>query len=202
MSLIVQKAFSYFLRGLLALLPLIVTLYLLLLLLKFVGAITGAGMHLLPLSWRSSPTVITTVQVITGLMLFSFIVAMGYWIRGVAGKIILSRIDALISSIPAVRVVYRTTRQLIDLFSIKRDQNLMKPVMVEWPSDGRWVLAFVTGVAPVRENDEKLFTVFMPTSPNPTSGYLLLLPEKRLKTLDLPFETAMKMVLTAGMVQS
>jgi uncharacterized membrane protein len=63
------------------------------------------------------------------------------------------------------------------------------------------VLAFVTGTAPAGDGGKELLTIFMPTSPNPTSGFLLLLPREKTRDLNLPLESAMKMVLTAGMVK-
>ena len=198
---LIKKGMTHFMRGFLALLPLIISFYVVILLLKLLWTITGLGMVLLPVSLRGSAFLVLFFRVVTVVSFFAIIILLGYWIRGVTGKIIMTRLDAFILSIPAVSVMYRTTRQIIELFSKKRDSNLMKPVMVEWPSDGRWVIAFMTGIAPQKENSPKLFTIFMPTSPNPTSGFLLLLPQEKIKPLDIPFETAMKMVLTVGMVQ-
>jgi|WetSurMetagenome_2_1015567.scaffolds.fasta_scaffold47483_2 uncharacterized membrane protein len=198
---LLKKLTTHFIRGLLAFLPLIISLYVIILLLKFFWSITAASVMLLPEGLRSSGIIILFIRAFSAVSFFAVIILLGYWIRGVTGKIIVERIDASISSIPAIRVMYRTIRQMIDLFSKQRDPNIMKPAMVEWPADGRWTIAFVTGIAPMKDNEKKLFTVFIPTSPAPTSGYLLLLPEERIRPLDIPFEAAMKMVLTAGMVQ-
>ena len=201
MTAIMKKLTTHFLRGFLAFLPLIVSLYVIILLLKFFWSITGAGMVLLPDSLRSSGFLIFLFRVMTAVAFFAVIIMLGYWIRGVTGKIIFDRVDAFISSIPAVRVVYGTIRQIIDLFSKKKDSSVMKPAMVEWPTEGSWTVAFVTGVAPMKDNDKKLFTVFIPTSPVPTSGFLMLMPEEKIRPINIPFEAAMKMVMTAGMVQ-
>ena len=184
-----------------ALLPMIISVYVVILLLKFLWSIAGLGMVFLPDSLRSSGFIMFFFRIIMVVSAFAITVLIGYWIRGVTGKIIMNRLDALISTIPAVRVMYKTIRQIIDLFSKKKDSSVMKPVMVEWPADGRWTIAFVTGIAPMKDDNKKLFTVFVPASPAPTSGFLLLLPEEKIRPIDIPFEAAMKMVMTAGMVQ-
>jgi uncharacterized membrane protein len=201
MTAILKKWTTYFIRGFLAFLPLIVSVYVVILLLKFLWTITGASLVLVPVSLRSSGFLVLFIRLVTVVSFFTLLVLLGYWIRGVTGKIIMNRVDAFISSIPAIKVIYRTIRQIIDILSKKRDSSVMKPVMAEWPADGRWTIAFVTGVAPQKENHQKLFTVFVPTSPAPTSGFLLLLPQEKIQLLDIPFEAAMKMVMTAGMVQ-
>jgi uncharacterized membrane protein len=198
---ILKKLTSHFLRGFLAFLPLIVSLYVVILLVKFFWSITGASVVLLPEALRGSGFLLFLFRIMTAVVFIAFTILLGYWIRGVTGKLIFERIDAFISSIPAIRVMYGTVRQIIDLFSKKKDSSVMKPVLVQWPSDGRWTIGFLTGISPVKENDEKLYTIFVPASPTPTSGFLLLLPEKQIKPLNISFEAAMKMVLTVGMVQ-
>jgi uncharacterized membrane protein len=196
-----KKLTAHFVRGFLAFLPLIVSLYVVILLLKFFWSITGAGVVLLPEALRASGFFIVVFRVLTAIAFFVVIILLGYWIKGVTGKIIMDRIDAFISSIPAVRAMYGTVRQIIDLFSKKKDSSVMKPVLAEWPTDGRWTIGFQTGVAPMKENGEQLYTVFVPASPTPTSGFLLLIPERQIQPLNISFEAAMKMVLTVGMVQ-
>lgn len=201
MTELMKKLSVHFVRGFLAFLPLIVSLYVVILLLKFFWSITGAGVVLLPVSLRGSGLIIFFFRVSSAVAFFAIIIMIGYWIRGVTGKIIMERVDKVISSIPAIRVMYGTVRQIIDLFAKKKDSSVMKPVLVEWPTDGRWTIGFLTGVAPMKGNGEKLFTVFVPASPTPTSGFLLIIPEKQIQQLNISFEAAMKMVLTVGMVQ-
>ena len=198
---LVRKALGYFLKGFFALLPLLLSFYAVLLLLRLVNAITGASIILLPPSMRHITGIVLTFKVLAALSIFGGTVILGFWMRGVTGKVIMQRLDKFIATIPAVNIVYRTTRQIIELISMRKDSNLMKPVLAEWPSDGRWVLAFVTGTAPTSGDGKELLTIFMPTSPNPTSGFLLLLPREKVRNLDMPLEAAMKMVLTAGMVR-
>jgi uncharacterized membrane protein len=198
---LLKKLTSHFIRGFLAFLPLIISLYVVILLLKFFWSITGAAVVILPVSLRDSGFVMLVFRVLTAVSFFAVVILLGYWIKGVTGKIIFDRVDAFISSIPAIRVMYGTIRQIIDLLSKKRDSSVMKPAMVEWPAEGRWTIAFVTGTAPMKDGEKKLFTVFVPTSPAPTSGFLLLLPQEKIRPIDIPFEAAMKMVMTAGMVQ-
>jgi uncharacterized membrane protein len=88
---------------------------------------------------------------------------------------------------------------------MEKSANVMKPVLVEYPSVDLWVIAFKTGEAiggfDPAVSGKKFYTIFIPTTPNPTSGFLILMPEEKIKPLDVPFESAIKMVFTAGMVK-
>jgi uncharacterized membrane protein len=194
---IIRKSLGYFIQGFFALLPLLLSLYAVLLLLRMINVITDVGIVLLPPSVKNMAGIVIFVKILAAMAIFGGIVVLGYWMRGITGKVLMQRLDKFILTIPAVNIIYRTTREIIELISIRKDSNLMKPVLVEWPSDGRWVLAFVTGSVPDSHDGNNLLTIFMPTSPNPTSGFLLLLPQEKVRNL----EAAIKMVLTAGMVR-
>ncbi len=86
-----------------------------------------------------------------------------------------------------------------------RDASLMKPILVEYPSKGIWTIGFNTGEAcgELKPNDEgRYYTVFIPTTPNPTSGFLMIFHESSIRYLKMPMETALKMILTGGMVKN
>jgi uncharacterized membrane protein len=195
-----KKTIAYFFQGLMGLLPVFITIYALILLVRLARGFIGTALFFLPSTLRGNSGMIIFVELIAVVTFFFLITVLGFGIRTMAGKFIMKQTDKVLNKIPALNVIYRTTRQIIDIFSARKENRTMKPVMVEWPSEGRMAIGFVTGGFAFE--GKKLKTVFIPTTPNPTSGYLIMLPPEKVQNLDIPFETAVKMILTGGMIHS
>lgn len=202
MKKLVKKVLTCFLQGLLALLPLIITLYLAKILL---GGLTHYDfLWIIPRQYQGLPYVAVGTRLAAAILLFTFIALFGLLIKTLVGKHLVKKIDEFLSSIPGVSVIYRSSRQVVDMVSMERSGEKMRPVLVEFPSPGRWAIAFSTGEASAAlspEPNRKYYTVFVPTSPNPTGGYLLILTEDQMKPLSIPVEQAFKLILTGGMVK-
>ena len=118
----------------------------------------------------------------------------------VLGKRILKLIDDLFKRIPFLRTVYSAIVQMTETFS-KKDDNKKSVVLIEYPRKGVWAVGFAT-----KENDgemakkvnKKLINVFVPTTPNPTSGFLLMFPIDEVIYLNMTFEEASKFIVSAG----
>ncbi|MFH0919719.1 MAG: DUF502 domain-containing protein [Fibrobacterota bacterium] len=204
MNKFVKKALAYFLQGLLALLPLIITLFLAWKLLGFLTGIISGFLVFVPAEYRDLPFVAAATKLAAAILLFFHIALFGLLIKTLVGKLLVAKIDKFLSSIPGVSVIYRSSRQVIDLLSMERNEASMRPVLVEFPCHGSWSIAFKTGEASPAlcpEPGKKYFTVFVPTTPNPTSGYLLILTEEQMKPLTISVEQAIKLILTGGMVK-
>ncbi len=200
-----RKVFTYFLQGLFALLPLIVSGYLLVFLFKLVENLLKNVMIFLPRAYRDIPLVVITSEVIAALILFSVMVFIGFIVKSIIGKAFLQSLDSLFVAIPGLNTIYNAVRQVIDLFLVKKDSFFTKPVLVEYPSPGIWAVAFNTGEMPDNypsgNPGQKFYTVFIPTTPNPTSGFLAVLPSEKIHHLNISVEEAVKMILTGGMVK-
>jgi uncharacterized membrane protein len=198
-----KKIFTYFIQGLLALLPLIVSGYLLVFLFKMVEDLLKNVLIFLPRTYRDIPIVVISSEIIAGLLLFSLMALMGFIVKSIIGKAFIQSLDSLFIAIPGLNTIYNAVRQVIDLFVVKKDSFLTKPVLVEYPSPGIWAVAFNTGEMPDSPDNSgrKLFTVFIPTTPNPTSGFLAVVPSEKIFPLNISVEDAVKMVLTGGMVK-
>jgi uncharacterized membrane protein len=204
MKKMAKKAVTYFLQGLLALLPLIITLFLAYKLLKFLTGIIRNFLVFVPEQYRNLPFVAPATKLASAILLFVLIALFGLLIKTLVGKHLVRKIDELLSSIPGVSVIYRSSRQVIDLLSMNRSESSMRPVLVEFPSAGRWTIAFNTGPASAAlspEPGKQYFTVFVPTTPNPTGGYMLILTGEQMKPLTITVEQAIKLILTGGMVK-
>ena len=127
------------------------------------------------------------------------------------GRTLLSYGEDLVGHLPFVRPVYKTLKQVFETFVSSRDQSFREVGLIEWPRPGVWSLVFVSG--PVRaevaarltearadvEPDDWL-TVFIPTSPNPTGGYVMFLPKAEVRILDMSPEDAAKFIISGGIV--
>ncbi|MGD2071740.1 MAG: DUF502 domain-containing protein [Gemmatimonadota bacterium] len=139
-----------------------------------------------------------------GLLLLVVLLVVTGWVteRTLGARLVRSS-EALLARVPVARQVYRGSRRIVRTV-LGEDRIAFQEVAVfEWPDEGRWVLGFITGPAPdeVQERlGEEAVTLYMPTAPNPASGYLIMLPRSRLVLLDVSVEEAFTFVLSAGSV--
>ena len=205
MNKMLKKGLTCFAQGLLALLPLIVTIYLVTIIFRIVERIVDNALIFIPRDFRDIPAVFVSVEIITAILMFVSIALFGLIVRTLLGKALVSKMDSVFLSIPVLKSVYKATRQAVNMLGSKKDRLFNRPVLVEYPSPGIWVVAFNTGSvneALTGYEPEKRYTVFIPTTPNPTSGFLAIVPEYKIKPLNVSVEDAMKLVLTGGIVKT
>ena len=184
----------YFLTGLLVITPIWGTILILKTLFVTVDSILGTALADLVLPDYYFPGLGILTLVI--LILFAGILATNF-----LGRRMVSRWEEFLDRVPIVRGIYATLKSMMDILSFKQREKYDKVVMIQFPKDGNYCLAFVTGET--REEiqalaPEPLVHVFVPTSPNPTSGYFLLVPEKEVIPVDINVEEAMKLIVSGG----
>ena len=113
--------------------------------------------------------------------------------------------ESMVERMPVVRSIYNGVKQIAETVFSQRDTSFDKACLIEYPRKGIWAIAFISTNArgEVRtkiSNGEDIATVFLPTTPNPTSGFLLFLPRSDVKELDMTVEDAAKLVISAGLV--
>lgn len=205
MRVVVRRTVSLFIQGLLALLPLLVTVYLCLLLIRFGRRLIDDAVLLLPPEAREVPLLVVLTEIAVVAALFLLITALGALARTVAGRTMVRGLDRFFTAIPGLAPVYRATRQVVDVLGGGQQRFFTRPVLVEYPSTGVWAVAFHTGDAPTAirpGGDGPFVTVFIPSTPNPTTGWLAVVQVSRIRPLDLSVEDAMKIILTGGVVKS
>ncbi|GJL49262.1 DUF502 domain-containing protein [Candidatus Nitrospira salsa] len=129
----------------------------------------------------------------------------GILTTNILGRRIVKRWEGFLDRVPIVRGIYATLKSVMDILSFKQREKYDKVVMIQFPKDGNYCLAFVTGETRdevQRLVPEPLIHVFVPTSPNPTSGYFLLVPEHEVMPVDLEVEEAMKLIVSGGLYSS
>jgi uncharacterized membrane protein len=187
------KLRNYFFTGVIVLVPIGFTLYLSKFLINFSTKLVPAGLNpntYLPYSIPGIEIILTIIFItIVGILSLSFI-----------GKKFLQLVDDLFKRIPILRTIYSAIGQMTDSFR-EQEGNKKSVVLVEYPRKGSWAVGFAT-----KENTGEIKTktklnlvnVFVPTTPNPTSGFLLMIPKEELVYLDMTFEEASKFIVSAG----
>ena len=198
------RKFPYLLlQGFFALLPLIVTVYVGLLIFKIVEGLADNIVPFFPAEMTNRLPFVIAVEVI---IVFLFVIALaffGYLVRTFIGKIIMKAVKSLFSILPGLNAVYRATEQVATVLSSEKKNFFNHPVLVEYPSPGIWAVAFNTGEIDTRKSlsEGRRYTVFIPTTPNPTSGFLAIMTEDKIREFDISAEDAIKLILTGGIVK-
>jgi uncharacterized membrane protein len=139
------------------------------------------------------------------LLLLVVIFVAGLLATNIAGRRVVTLWEHLLQRVPLVRGIYATIKSMMDVLSHhekEKGEKYSRVVMIEFPRRGQYALALVTGVTPGEIQDissDRVINVYVPTSPNPTSGYLLFVPESELIPVSMTVEDAMKMMFSGGM---
>ena len=137
---------------------------------------------------------------ISGLLLVLFtLIIVGFLARNVVGRRVVQWIDNLFKKIPLISMVYTTTKQIIESFSGGKENSFSKVVFVEYPRKGVWTLGFVTKETK-NDHNQRFYNLFVPTTPNPTSGFFLIIPIDDVKETDINVEEGFQMIVSSGMV--
>ncbi len=131
------------------------------------------------------------------------IILTGFIVTNMVGRKMVHLGEDVLDRIPLVRSIYSAVKQVTHTL-LSQDKNSFKQVLlIEYPRRGAWTMAFQTGEAMPNFNEitgKKLLTVFVPTTPNPTSGVIIMLPEEEVKKLDIDVEAALKFIMSLGVV--
>ncbi len=190
---IVLKLRNYFFTGVVVLIPIGITLYLT----KF---LIGISSKLIPEKINPNtylPFSIPGLEIILSIVIITIV---GGLSLSFLGKKFLQLIDDLFKKIPILRTIYSAIGQMTETFT-KKDNSKKSVVLVEYPKKGSWAVGFATKDNKTEmsaKTNEKLVNVFIPTTPNPTSGFLIMFPKKDLIFLNMTFEEASKFIVSAG----
>ena len=190
---IIARLRNNFIAGVVVLIPIGITVYLTLFIIKISSKILPKELnpnHYLPYD-------IPGVEIIISIILITFI---GWLSLSIIGKKLLEIFNNILKRIPILRTIYSAFEQMLDIFT-KSDAKEKNVVLVQYPSKGSWAVGFVT-----KENKseishktkQNLVNVFVPTTPNPTSGFLLMFPKEEVIYLDMSFEEASRFIVSAG----
>ena len=179
-----SKIRTYFLTGIVVAAPITVTGWVAI---WFVQAVDGWFSPFAPKGYNDLPFSIPGLGIISAFIILTII---GYGER-------------LVDRLPIIRNIYGTLKQIFQTIASKSSNNFQRVVMLEYPKEGCWAIAFVTTEAKgeiAKKHDNEMLCVFLPTTPNPTSGFLLFVPKDKVIELDMSVESAAKLIISAGLV--
>lgn len=185
---------TWLIAGLLVVLPVGVTAFVLLALFRFLDHLLG------PIFTVLLQTEVPGLGLIAGVIVILFVGALA---SNIVGRRVVEGFDWLMMRIPLARTIYSTTKQFSDSI-LSQDRGAFKEaVLIEWPRAGLYSVGFVTGETRGEAQEktrERVINVFIITTPNPTTGFLCLVPESQVIPLEMTVEDALKLVVSAGIV--
>lgn len=208
---LIARMRSNFLTGLVVIAPIGLTIWLIW---SVVGWIDGFVLPLVPDAWQPDRLIQTylglelesqiNVRGIGVVIFLLFTVLVGWMAKGLIGRSLLKWAEHLVERTPVVRSIYGGVKQIAETIFAQTDTNFDTACLIEYPRKGIWAIGFVStstkGEVLAKGGADEMTSVFVPTTPNPTSGFLLFFPSSDIIELDMSVEDAAKLVISAGLV--
>ncbi|MDW7728490.1 MAG: DUF502 domain-containing protein [Bacillota bacterium] len=188
-----MKLKTVFTTGLLTILPLAVTIYVFYLVFSFLDNLIGGLIEAI-FNYR-----VPGIGFAAGILL---ILIVGFIASNIIGSRLINFSDSLLQRLPLAKGIYTSAKQIIDAFTVQGKNAFQKVVLIEYPRKGLFVLGFVTGSSKgeIQEKTHgETLNIFIPTTPNPTSGMLILAPRHEVIELDMTVEQGMKVIISGGL---
>jgi uncharacterized membrane protein len=190
---------KYLITGLLIWIPLVITLWVL----KLIVDTLDQSLLLLPEQWRTEGFIGVHIPGLGVILTLVIVFATGVFATNFFGAQLVQLWHGILHRIPVVNSIYSSVKQISDTLFSSSGQAFRKALLVEWPRPGMWTIAFLTGtpggdVANHLEGD--YVSVYVPTTPNPTGGYFVMLPRKDVIELDMTVDEALKYIISMGVV--
>jgi uncharacterized membrane protein len=193
-----------FISGLALLIPLGVTFIVIHFLLQRIGEpSSNLFFYFLDPATREKPWVDIVLKIISTCVIVLIITGFGFLSNYFLGKLFVRIAERFITSVPFIKSIYGTAKQIVDTFRQQKEAVFQKVVLVEYPRTGCYALGFLTGTARGEtqvKTGKTIVNVFIPTTPNPTSGFLLLIPKEDILKLDMSVGDGMKLIISGGAV--
>ena len=195
-----------FVTGLLFCLPVSLTIYIIVWLVNFLASPARGGLkyflHFFGVDLPATPLFNAAVTIVAAFIVAVAIAFIGFVSRNLFGRFFIGLLEKLLHRLPMVRSIYSAIKQIIDTFSVGgKEETFSRAVMVEFPRRDCWTVGFLTHEGETefsRLAGTALVHVFVPTTPNPTGGYMIFVPANEIKPLDVSVADAMKMIVSGG----
>jgi uncharacterized membrane protein len=191
---------GYFLAGVLVTAPISITLYLTWAFLLFVDSKVTP---LIPYQYNPNSYLPFSMPGLGLIVAVTFFILVGWFARNVLGRLLISVSEYVVHRLPIIRTIYAALKQIFETVMTSQSQAFREVVMFEYPRKGIWALGFVTGQTKgevQRLTEDEVVNVFLPTTPNPTSGFLLFIPRKDLSIMTMTVEEGIKMIVSGGII--
>lgn len=198
---LLQRSRSNFLTGLVIVAPVVLTIYLIWTVVTFIDA---KVVPWVPAIYNPTTYIGKDIPGFGVVIFLIFTAIIGALTKGLFGRQIVRFWENLISRTPVVRSIYKGLKQIVETILSQSSSSFQNACLVQYPREGIWAIAFISTdtTGEVFENipHDEVISVFLPTTPNPTSGFLLFVPKKDVVVLDMSVEDAAKLVISAGLV--
>lgn len=199
---LIARLRSSFLTGLVVIAPVAMTMWLLW---TTMGWIDSVVLPLVPDQIQPEKYIGINLRGVGLIIFLIFTVLVGWIAKGLIGRSLISFAESFVQRMPVVRSVYSGVKQIAETVFAQSERSFEKACLIQYPRKGIWAIGFISTeakgeVAREAETDDKLISVFVPTTPNPTSGFLLFFPKSDIIELDMSVEDAAKLVISAGLV--
>lgn len=198
---LLQRVRNNFLTGLVVVAPIILTLYVIYLIVTFIDT------RVIPWVPAAYNPATYLGQDIPGFGVIIFVLVtttVGMMTKGLFGRQLVRFGEGIVDRTPIVRSIYNAVKQIVETIFSQSQSSFQNACLIEYPRRGIWAVAFVStdarGELPAKMGQSDALSVFLPTTPNPTSGFLLFLPREDVVLLDMSVEDAAKLVISAGLV--
>ena len=196
-----QRLRRDFLTGLAVVLPVFLTIYFVW---AVIGFIDNKVVPLIPTRYDPENIFGRNIFGFGVIVFLVFTTLVGALTKGFFGRRILHFGEGIVERMPVVRSVYNGLKQIVETMLSQSNQSFQQACIIEYPRKGIWAVAFVStptgGEIPAKSGQDELLSLFLPTTPNPTSGFLLFVPREDVTMLDMSVEQAAKLVISAGLV--
>ncbi|WP_158963638.1 DUF502 domain-containing protein [Chachezhania sediminis] len=193
---------SSFLTGIVVIMPVAMTIWLLW---TLAGWVDGVVLPLVPSRFSPEEYIGINLRGVGVIIFLVFTVIVGWIAKGLIGRSLIRFAESLVDRMPVVRSIYSGIKQISETVFAQSERSFEKAVLVEYPRRGIWAIGFISTeargeIVARAHTGGKLLSVFVPTTPNPTSGFLLYFPAEDVIELDMSLEDAAKLVISAGLV--
>ena len=191
---------NYFLTGIIVTAPIALTIYLTW---QFIDWVDSQAIPLLPAKYNPEnylPFSLPGLGLVISVVILTFV---GFLTANIFGRTLLRTGERLVNRMPVVRSIYGAFKQILETVLSQSSNSFRQAVLVEYPRRGVWTVAFVTGETEgevAQRLDDEMINIYVPTTPNPTSGFLLMVPRRDLIFLDMPVEDAAKYIISIGVI--
>lgn len=189
----------YLIAGLLVWVPLVITFFVV----RALVDLMDQSLRLLPPGWRPEAFIGFKVPGLGIVLTAAVLLVTGMVAANLAGRKLVGLWEALLARIPLVRSIYAASKQVLETVFGAGGKSFRKVLLIEYPRKGVWTLAFQTGedVGEVQARTARqVVTVFVPTTPNPTSGFVILVPKEEIIELEMSVEEGLKMIMSLGVL--
>lgn len=190
---------SYFITGLLVLVPLCITIWVL----STLIGLMDQSLLLLPVTWRPEAQFGYQIPGIGAILTLLIVFGTGVIATNFFGKRLIEFWEALLARVPVVKSIYYSVKQVSDTLFSDSGQAFRKALLVQYPRQGSWTIGFLTGQPGgdvANHLQGEYVSVYIPTTPNPTSGFFLMMPAADVVELDMSVDEALKYIISMGVV--